>query len=86
MMDILVMFTKPELVVQDGEEMADASSSCWCLMLQELFKHSLSAPHVSQLIVLGDTFVLVSIDNLVIIMCLSSDALVTQILVFSSNL
>jgi len=55
-------------------------------MLQELFKHTLSAPHVSQLIVLGDTFVLVSIDNLVIIMCLSSDVLVAQILVISSIL
>jgi len=56
MMDILVMFTKPELVVQDGEEMADASSSCWCLMLQELFKHSLSAPHcfLSGLMVLSE--------------------------------
>ena len=37
-------------------------------------------------IVLGNPFVLVSIDNLVIIMCLSSDVLVTQILVFSNIL
>lgn len=30
----------------------DATSSCWCLMLQELFKHTLSAPHVSYVIVM----------------------------------
>ena len=71
--DVLVMYTKPEFVPQDEEKLGQNSTpsltsktltddvvcglsdtgtsattvSCWCLMLQELFKHTLTVPHVS---------------------------------------
>ena len=37
------------LVLLDAIASSTAASnlSCWCLMLQELFKHTLSVPHVS---------------------------------------
>ncbi|CAI8032881.1 Protein virilizer homolog [Geodia barretti] len=47
-LDILAMFTKPEITEPEAageEKTVDASTSCWCLMLQELFNLTLTSPN-----------------------------------------
>ncbi|XP_064393290.1 protein virilizer homolog isoform X2 [Halichondria panicea] len=56
MVDILTLCTKPELLSRDPSTPPDVRQSCWCLMLEEVFKHTLTSPHcfLSGLIILSE--------------------------------